>query len=137
MTRAELQDVNAQKASTNDRSDKTTDRQKKEARMATSRERLQKRQGTDVMLQGVCKKRRFGDEVIFELTNSSSGRVITKELSSLSGTQNSGCKVPEQLMQSSSRSPAGETKSNYRSSAGGTQSNCRSSAGKAQIMKKI
>ena len=73
MTRAELQDVNAQKASTNDRSDKTTDRQKKEARMATPRERLQKRQGTDVMLQGVCKKRRFGVEINLELTDGPKG----------------------------------------------------------------
>ena len=96
--------------------------------MATPRERLQKRQGTDVMLQGVCKKRRFGVEVNLELTDGPRGRVPkkTKELSSLSGTQNSGCKIPEPLMQSSSRSPAGETKSNYCSSAGG-----------AQIMKKI
>ena len=107
--------------------------------MATPRERLQKRQGTDVMLQGVCKKRRFGVEVNLELTDGPRGRVPkkTKELSSLSGTQNSGCKIPEQLNQSGSRSPAGQTKSSYRSSAGGTQSNYRSSAGTAQIMKKI
>ena len=91
------------------------------------------------MLQGVCKKRRFGVEVNLELTDGPRGRVPkkTKELSSLSGTQNSGYKIPEPLNQSSSRSPAGQTKSSYRSSAGGTQSNYRSSAGTAQIEKKI